>query len=124
MPKDVAHDDESQYVADDLPGPGDENPRHEAEEDAVDGDELDRRQTGHIGQHDEQDHDKDGYAAKGRDIIGQSRNIMLQRQLSQGAVKRRHKPMNGQTDADQQYQGQRLHQIGNHRSIHNRFHFP
>ena len=80
-PEDIAHDDKGQDIADDLTGPGNEDARQEAEQDAIDRDELDRRQAGHVGQDDEQNHEDHGNTAKRRNIRRQPRNIMARRQL-------------------------------------------
>ena len=79
--EDIAHDDEGQDIAQDLAGPGNDDARQQAEQDAIDRDELDRRQAGHIGQDDEQDHEDHGDTAKRRNIRRQPRYIMAHRQL-------------------------------------------
>ena len=70
-----------QDIADDLTSPGNEDARQEAEQDAIDRDELDRRQAGHVGQDDEQEHEDHGNTAKRRNIRRQPRNIMAHSQL-------------------------------------------
>ena len=79
--EDIAHDDKGQDIADDLTGPGNDDARQEAEQDAIDRDELDRRQAGHVGQDDEQNHEDHGNTAKRRNIRRQPRNIMAHHQL-------------------------------------------
>lgn len=85
--EDVAHDDKSQHIACHLSNPGDDNSRQYAEEDAIDGHKLHRRQAGHIGQDDEQDHEQDGGTAKGGNIGRQALYIPTDRKLPQRAVK-------------------------------------
>ena len=85
--EDVAHDDKGQHIACHLSNPGNDNSRQYAEEDAIDGNKLHRRQAGHIGQDDEQDHEQDGGTAKGGNIGRQTLYVPADRELPQRAVK-------------------------------------